>query len=99
MRNLLSKFFLFLVVLALMGLPVLGQSTATGSLTGTVTDPKGAVVAGATVTVKKDGTGQEFTAKTNDEGVFTIPTLTSGVYTATISVKGFKQARVTEIKI
>ena len=99
MRNLLSKFILFLVVLALMGLPVLGQSTATGSLTGTVTDPNGAVVAGATVTVKNDGTGQEFTAKTNDEGVFTIPTLTSGVYTATISVKGFKQARVTEIKI
>ena len=39
------------------------------------------------------------TAKTNDEGVFTIPALISGLYTATISVKGFKQAKVTEIKI
>ena len=99
MRNLFSKFFFVLVVLALVGLPVFGQSTATGSLTGTVVDPQGAVVPGAAVVVKSSATGQEFTAKTNDEGVFTIPVLTSGLYTATISVKGFKQSKVTEIKI
>ena len=99
MRNLSRKFFFVLVVLALVGLPVFGQSTATGSLTGTITDPTGAVVPGASVVVKSSGTGQEFTAKTNDEGVFTIPVLASGLYTATISVKGFKQSKVTDIKI
>ncbi len=99
MRNLFSKFFLVFGVLALVSLPVFGQATSTGSLTGTVTDPNGAVVAGASVTVTSNMTGQEFTAKTNDEGIFTIPTLTSGLYTATISVKNFKQAKVTEIKI
>jgi hypothetical protein len=78
---------------------VFGQATAAGSLTGTVTDPTGAVVPGAAVVVTNAATGQEFTAKTNDEGIFTIPTLGSGLYTATISVKGFKQAKVTEIKI
>jgi hypothetical protein len=99
MRNLCSKFFFVLVVLALVGLPVFGQSTAAGSLTGTVTDPTGAVVPGASVVVKNDATGQEFTAKTNDEGMFNISSLGSGVYTASISVKGFKQAKVTAIKI
>lgn len=99
MRNLFSKFFLVLVVLALVGLPVLGQSISSGSLTGTVTDPTGAVVPGASVIVKNDATGQEFNAKTNDEGMFNIPSLGAGLYTATISVKGFKQAKVTAIKI
>ncbi|HEX3086676.1 MAG TPA: carboxypeptidase-like regulatory domain-containing protein, partial [Pyrinomonadaceae bacterium] len=99
MRNLFSKFFLVFGVLALVSLTAFGQTTSTGSLTGTVTDPTGAVVPGATVTVTSTATAQEFNAKTNDEGVFTIPTLTAGLYTATISVKGFKQAKVTEIKI
>jgi hypothetical protein len=99
MRNLCSKFFFVLVVLALVGLPVFGQAGANGSLTGTITDPTGAVVPGASVTVKNDATGQEFTAKTNDEGMFNISSLGSGLYTATVAVKGFKQAKVTSIKI
>src|SRR5262245_43144806 len=99
MRNFFSKFLFVLVVLALCGLPIFGQSTANGSLTGTVTDPTGAVVPGASVTVKNNETSQEFTAKTSDEGTFTIPALATGMYTATISVKNFKQAKVTEIKI
>ena len=99
MRNLCSKLFFVLVILALLGLPVFGQSTAAGSLTGTITDPTGAVVPGASVSVRNDATGQEFTARTNDEGMFNIPSLGSGLYTATIAVKGFKQAKVTAIKI
>jgi hypothetical protein len=97
MRDLLCKVFLVLAFVAAGGLPVFGQTTS--SLTGTVTDPTGAVVPGAAVTVKSAETGQEFTAKTNDEGIFTIPSLGTGVYTATISVKNFKQAKVTGIKI
>jgi hypothetical protein len=99
MRNLLSKFFFVLVVLALLGLPVFGQATSSGSLTGTVTDPKGAVIAGATVTLVSNETKQEFTAETNGEGTFTIPSLFAGVYTATVAQQGFKTAKVTEIKV
>src|SRR5262245_7470558 len=98
MRNLFSKFFLVLAFIAICGLPAFGQLT-TSSLTGTVTDPTGAVVPGAAVLVKNNITGQEMTAKTNEEGVFTVPSLASGTYTATISAKNFKQAKVTEIKI
>lgn len=99
MRNLLLKFFFVLVVLALVGLPVFGQATSSGSLTGTVTDPKGAVIAGATVTLVSNETKQEFTAQANGEGTFTIPSLFAGVYTATVSQQGFKTAKVTEIKV
>src|SRR4026209_2459276 len=99
MRNGLEKYLLVLLTVGLCALPAFGQSSSTGSLSGTVTDPKGAVVAGATVTVKNTGTNQEFSTQTNNNGAYSIPTLSSGVYTATIIASGFKQAAVTDIKI
>src|SRR6266566_4360353 len=87
-----------LVVLTVCSLIALGQTTATGSLSGTVTDPNGAVVVNATVTLKSDA-GQEFTVQTNDNGTFQIPSLAAGTYTATITGAGFKKAEVTGIKI
>jgi len=76
-----------------------GQGGTTGSIAGTVTDPNKAFVAGATVLVTDNATKQEFTAVTNDEGYFRIPTLSTGVYTATITGQGFKKAVVTDIKV
>jgi hypothetical protein len=99
MKNYASKLVVFFVILAACSLAVFGQSTSTGSLSGTVTDPKGELVAGATVVVRSNATGQEFTAETSGEGVFSIPSLASGMYTATITASGFKQAKVTEIKV
>ncbi len=75
------------------------QVTSTGSLSGTVTDPQGAVVPGASVVVKNVASGQEFTTETNSEGAFNVPSLKEGEYTATITKQGFKQAVVTAIKI
>ena len=99
MRNGLQKYLsVLLLTVGLCALPAFGQGSA-GSLSGTVTDPKGAVVAGATVTVKNAATNQEFSTQTNNDGGFKIPTLSSGVYTATIVATGFKQAAVTDIKI
>ena len=99
MRNGLQKYLLVLLVIALSGISAFGQGGSTGSITGTVVDPKGAVVAGATVVVKSTATSQEFTTQTKGEGTFTIPSLVAGVYTATITASGFKQAVVTEIKV
>ncbi|HEX9629031.1 MAG TPA: carboxypeptidase regulatory-like domain-containing protein, partial [Pyrinomonadaceae bacterium] len=74
MRNYLPRFFFVLAVIVVFSLSAFGQNTSTGSLTGTVVDPQGAVVAGAVVTVKSVS-NQEFTAVTNGEGFFTIPAL------------------------
>ena len=99
MKNVFSKFFLVLGVLVLAGLPTFGQATSTGILTGTITDPKGAVIAGATVTLINNDTKQEFTAQSSGEGTFTIPSLFAGLYTGTVSMQGFKTTQVTGIKI
>jgi hypothetical protein len=99
MRHDLQKYLLVLLVIALSGISAFGQGGSTGSITGTVVDPKGAVVAGATVVVKNAATNQENTTQTNGDGTFTVPSLVSGVYTATITAAGFKQAVVTEIKV
>ena len=99
MRNGLRTFLLVLLALGVCAVPVFAQTGSTGSLSGTIMDPKGAVVAGASVKVVSKATNQEFTAQTSDDGTFTIPTLTAGVYTATVTASGFKQSVVTDIKI
>lgn len=99
MRNGLRTFLLVLLALGVCAVPVFAQTGSTGSLLGTIVDPKGAVVAGASVKVVSKATNQEFTAQTSEDGTFTIPTLTAGVYTATVTASGFKQSVVTDIKI
>ncbi len=99
MRNGLRTFLLVLLALGVCSVPVFAQTGSTGSLSGTIVDPKGAVVAGASVKIVSKATSQEFTAQTSEDGTFTIPTLTAGLYTATITAGGFKQTTVTDIKI
>src|SRR6185295_14333945 len=73
--------------------------TETGQITVKAADEKGAVVAGATASVKSVGTGAERTTTTNEDGVATITNLQSGVYDVTVTGSGFapykQQAQVT----
>ena len=62
----------------------------TGQITGTVTDPNGAAVQGATVTAKNTGTQAERTATTNDQGFYQITNLQPGVYDVTANAQGFQ---------
>jgi hypothetical protein len=98
MRNAFQKYFPVLLILVACSVSAFGQ-LSTGSLSGTVVDPKGAVVAGASVVVKNVATGQENTTETSSDGTFSVASLASGLYTATITASGFKQAVVTDIKI
>ncbi|HYX42007.1 MAG TPA: carboxypeptidase-like regulatory domain-containing protein, partial [Pyrinomonadaceae bacterium] len=70
-----------------------------GALGGTVTDPNGAVIAGATVSVKNDATDQEFNLTTNADGTFHLPTLSAGNYTVTVEQSGFKRLVVTNVRV
>ena len=76
--------------LCLVLLPVTQAQTITGAVNGTVTDPTGAVLPGATVVVKNVATNVETTATTNNSGDYSIRFLQVGQYTVTIKHDGFK---------
>ena len=63
-----------------------------GTITGTVTDPAGAVVAGVAIEAKNTGTGVAYPVATSATGVYTISQLPVGTYQITASVQGFKKA-------
>ncbi|HEX8720365.1 MAG TPA: carboxypeptidase regulatory-like domain-containing protein [Pyrinomonadaceae bacterium] len=78
--------------------PASAQSNK-GTITGTVTDPAGAVVKDAKVTATNTATGEARTATTSDDGTYTIPALEPGVYTVRIEAAGFQPASVPEVKL
>ncbi len=85
---------LALLVIALMTAPsLMAQSLVSGDLTGTVTDPSGAVVSGATVTLKSDSTGATRTTTTNSSGAYRFSLLQPGSYTVTANASGFSKAQ------
>jgi hypothetical protein len=63
----------------------------TGTITGTVVDPAGAVIAGAQVEVKDTETGVLYPAVTTNTGAYTAINLPPGPYSVTVSVPGFKK--------
>src|SRR5580704_19125980 len=68
----------------------LAQVGGTGSIEGTVTDPSGAAVAGASVTATNVATGAVTARKTTDAGFFVLPLLPAGEYTVTVTATGFE---------
>ena len=73
---------------ALLGGQALAQ-TVTGTIIGTVTDPSGRVIIGASVTVTNERTGDVRTTTTNESGAFTITALQPGGYTLKVEAPGF----------
>ena len=79
------------VILSLLLPSAFAQTTVgTGSIVGTVTDPSGAVVSGAKVTITNAGTGQVMNLTTNSSGAYASGALAPGNYKVQISGKGFK---------
>jgi hypothetical protein len=76
----------------------LGQ-TVTGSITGQVTDPSGAVVVGAKVTAENTATSVSTSAETNSSGLYTIRFLPIGTYTVTIEATGFTTQKIAAFKL
>ena len=69
------------------------------NLNGTVTDPSGATVPGATVEVVAPDTGFTRQTTTGSSGVYSITSLPIGTYNLTISAKGFNTFRATSIDL
>src|SRR6185437_6743586 len=65
---------------------------AQGTILGHVTDPSGAVIPGAQVTVTNKDTGVATRVTTNGTGDFTVPALNPGNYSVAVEAKGFSRA-------
>jgi Carboxypeptidase regulatory-like domain/TonB dependent receptor len=89
---------LILVVMVLMAMAVMAQ-TFRGMILGTVTDPSGAVIAGAQVTVKNANTGLERTSQTSADGSYAVPELPIGTYNVTVSQSGFQTAVTNNVTV
>jgi Carboxypeptidase regulatory-like domain len=68
---------------------------STGSIVGTVTDPQGAVVGGAKVTITEKATGHVVTTSTTSAGTYASGALTPGVYVVRVEASGFKTVEST----
>jgi hypothetical protein len=85
-----------LLFISLLSLTVSAQ-TFRGTILGTVTDPNGALVAGAKVTVKNANTGLERSTTTDEAGNYTVAELPVGLYEVRVDQTGFAAATVTNV--
>ena len=70
-----------------------------GTITGTVTDPSGAAVPGATITITNVGTGESATVSTTATGDYARPALPTGTYTVTAEAAGFRRTSESNITV
>src|SRR5215813_1618718 len=80
-----------LLIVVTTALPSFGQ-VQNASLTGLVTDPTGAVIPGATVSLKNAGTNAVYTQETDESGYYLFPSLSIGAYTIMVEMPGFKRS-------
>ncbi|MGH9716141.1 MAG: carboxypeptidase regulatory-like domain-containing protein [Candidatus Acidiferrales bacterium] len=77
----------------------MAQSANTGALTGTVTDPSGAVISGATVTITNLATGQSRSVKTDANGSYKFSLLPPANYDVEFAAAGFKTFEVPSVTV
>ncbi len=87
----------FLAILFLFAAVVSAQST--GGIQGTVTDPTGAVIAGAGVTVTNQATGEVHNLKTDSAGIYTEPSLVPGLYKVQVDAPGMQTTVVQNLTV
>jgi len=86
-----SKCWLVALFATVLCLPLtFAQTVVSGDLTGTVVDPSGAVVSGATVIATSQSEGVSQTTTTNSTGLYRFVFMKPGTYKLTIAAKGFK---------
>ena len=81
-------------LIAVLAPPGFAQLAGSGTIAGTITDPSGAVVWGASVVVQSLATGVQQFAETNHHGLYRLPVVMPGTYSITASGKGFRDVQV-----
>ncbi len=94
-----KKIFVFLTILMMPFSLALGQAVSTngGAIDGTITDPTGASIPGATVVIAEPATGYTHTIKTDSAGYYSVGPLVPGTYTLTVSAPSFKGLQDTKV--
>ncbi len=85
--------------LVLLSSSILVGQTVDTSILGSVMDPQGSVIPGATVVVRADATGQEKTVTTTGDGQYRVQYLVPGTYTVTVNASGFAQSTRSGIQL
>jgi hypothetical protein len=94
-----SRAVAFLVVSALALSVLMVAQTATTSLRGTVTDPKGAVLQGAGVTLSNSATGFLRTTKSGNDGVYQFLEIPPATYMLAVTAAGFATVREDKVTL
>jgi hypothetical protein len=91
------------VVLVVMLLAVTGlafsQGIVTGSISGTISDPQGAIVVGADVRAKQAETNRVFSTTSSNAGVVQLPSLPPGRYAVTVEAQGFSTYKLQNVLV
>src|SRR5579875_4052095 len=87
--------FVFVFLVTIVGpLVLLGQTSTSGTVVGTITDPSGAVVPNASVQLVNTQTNAVLNTQTNSAGEYTFPNVAPGNYKITVSAAGFRTSTV-----
>lgn len=91
---------LLLVVAMLVGATGRGHAQSTfGTLTGDVTDPSGAAIANAAVSVAEGSTGAERKTTSDSRGEFTVTNIDASTYNVTVSASGFNEREFKDVQV
>jgi len=85
--------FLFLCLCVGISAPLCAQTTTTGDLSGVVSDPSGAVLNNATVTLTNVATGATLTTQSNSTGFYRFALLQPGAYKVSATASGFENVQ------
>ncbi len=86
-------------LVGLLAFGVFGQTASTGAIVGTILDPSGSALPGATVDVRNNDTGTARATVSSGEGVYRFPLLGPGSYSLTVKHPGFKVLTRSKVSI
>src|SRR5215831_19940893 len=75
------------------------SQTTSSRVSGSITDPQGAAVPGASIAILNPVTGQTFSTQSNAQGDYVVPAIPAATYRITITAKGFRTSILSDIKV
>jgi hypothetical protein len=88
-----------LAIAALLVCAMAFSQTTSSRVSGSITDPQGAAVPGASIAILNPVTGQAFSTQSNAQGDYVVPAIPAATYRITITAKGFRTSILTDIKV